>query len=334
MVKNLSLFDRYKIIFYWQGLNGPKNSYSEIASHLNCNIKTVIKWIKCFKKTGDVLDQPHPGRPFKTTPHQDQLIVSMAKSPNQPSTRKISQQLKERGINISRKVVLSRLHESGLKYTYPLKKPLLSVQHCKYRLSWALKHQHFDWSNCIFTDEVTFYLFDNKVKSWNDPRFPKVQRIVKHPQKIHAWGCFSKNSFGKLFTFKENLDADLMVKIYKKALLHSIPACFEHRNKDWILQEDNDPKHRSAKCKQWKADNQINVLPWPSCSPDLNPIENVWAFMKHKNAEKNPPTIRSLELEIHKVWKSLQSDYGGKLILSMENRITSCILAKGDYICY
>ncbi|EFN75575.1 Transposable element Tcb2 transposase, partial [Harpegnathos saltator] len=51
---------------------------------------------------------------------------------------------------------------------------------------------------------------------------------------------------------------------------------------DWILQEDNDPKHRNKLCTERKKQSGIVTLDWPSQSPDTNPIENVWAYLKHK----------------------------------------------------
>jgi hypothetical protein len=57
----------------------------------------------------------------------------------------------------------------------------------------------------------------------------------------------------------------------------------------WVLQQDNDPTHKKASqaaVGEWNKKNPgatVKVIPfWPPNSPDLSPIENVWAYVQQK----------------------------------------------------
>ena len=78
---------------------------------------------------------------------------------------------------------------------------------------------------------------------------------------------------------------------------------------DWILQEENDSKHRIRLCTSWKAENCFTALDWPSQSPDANPIENVWSVVKRKLAERHAFTLKQLSWRIKEVWRSLPTEY-------------------------
>uniref|UniRef100_A0AAQ4P3Q7 Tc1-like transposase DDE domain-containing protein n=1 Tax=Gasterosteus aculeatus aculeatus TaxID=481459 RepID=A0AAQ4P3Q7_GASAC len=60
--------------------------------------------------------------------------------------------------------------------------------------------------------------------------------------------------------------------------------------------KDNDPKHTAKITKEWLRHNSVNVLEWPSQSPDLNPIEDLWRDLKMAVHRRSPSNLMDLEL--------------------------------------
>lgn len=331
MPKTISSQKKWEIIFLHINTQGPGLSISKIAKRLKLSISCVKHWIRVYRETGDVEEKKSPGRPRKTSQQEDQELVKLMENNKESSLKNFSQQLKTKGYSLSYSTIRRRLIEEGLKFTSPTSKPFLTEIQKIDRLRFAKQNKIRNWNNVLFTDETTISLSPRNKKIWRRRRERVYKRRFKHYSKIHMWGCFSKFGFGKIYLFKENLTGAKLTDIYKTTLL---PSSKMIKSSNWMLLEDNDPKHTSKVAEAWREKNHIDRIAWPSNSPDMNPIENVWNILKNRIGELGVSNLTELEKHIKIEWSNLPQNLAETLVSSMPNRMKQVIERKGDSIDY
>ena len=74
---------------------------------------------------------------------------------------------------------------------------------------------------------------------------------------------------------------------------------------------------------------QFNVLEWPSQSPDLNPIEHIWDYIRRKLAGYKAKNKTDLFEKNQEIWYNTAKSVTNKLVDSMKNRIKEVIKQNG-----
>ena len=161
------------------------------------------------------------------------------------------------------------------------------------------------FEDVIFSDECTVQLESHSklcFRKIGEPR--KLKHKPKHPYKVHVWAGISARGPTKLVIFTGIMTSIRYCEILKAALLPSISSMFPDGHR---FQQDNDPKHASHYTRNYMHNNGVKWWKTPAESPDLNPIENVWAALKSFLRDQVKPTNEATLVQgILKFWESMK----------------------------
>ena len=110
------------------------------------------------------------------------------------------------------------------------------------RVQQTKQHLNVDFTHTIFTDEASFQLFRNSIRHWSKHPNAEFKRKLKKRQSVRVWGSISFKGMLTFHTFRCNLNSQYYIDILKN---HLLSAAKQQFRKNWRLQQDNDPKHRS-----------------------------------------------------------------------------------------
>lgn len=311
--------------------------YGTIAKQFEIPKGTVQSIINKWKEHQTTVSLPRTGRPRKLSQKSVNKLVREANKCPRITLQELRNEVMATGVQVSAPTISRRLNEAGLRGCVARRTPLLTTRHKKARLEFA--KQYVDepitfWNNILWSDESKMELFGTKAKQYvwrpKGDAFNEKYTVptVKHGGgSIMLWGCFSAAGTGQLIRIRGTMNSLMYQNILAQNLQKSVNDLA--MGDDFIFQQDNDPKHTSKSTKKWFEDHDIKVLKWPSQSPDLNPIENLWQELKRMVHKRNPTNLDELEIICQEEWGKIAKDCCKRLITGYNKRLKAVIAAKG-----
>lgn len=316
-------------------------SQSQVARHLNVQQSTISRLWHRFQATGSVEDRHRIGRPRVTTAADDRFI-RVHHLRNRFTTASSSAQSLLAGRRVSEQTVRNRLHDAGLMARRPHRGPVLTRRHRQNRLLWANQHRPWtidnQWRRIWFSDESSFLLqrHDRRRRVYRRPNERFAENCVDEAPPhggggVMVWGMINFNGRSPLVQIEGGLNAQRYVS--EILAPHVVPVLAAQRS---VFQQDNARPHSARFTTQFLTTNNIPTLPWPSLSPDMNPIEHLWDELQRRLGHRNvsPANRRDLFQALQEEWATIPQAHIRHLIASMTRRCQSLIDARGGHTPY
>ncbi|RPA81605.1 hypothetical protein BJ508DRAFT_195184, partial [Ascobolus immersus RN42] len=294
---------------------------------------------------------PRSGRPLKFSERIRRWIMTSIRQYRFTYISEIQAACPE---TISRSTIRRYIKDAGLDSRISRKKPFLTAAQRKTRLYWCTKYTkgwtQGEWDRVVWTDECSFEVGKNagRLRCWRKPDEAFNPDCLRPTFKsgrssLMVWGCIIKGRKSPLVFLEKPEGAtrnSVTAQRYIDEVLRPVLIPFwtemcEERGWAEVV-EDNCRIHTAKISKAFRAQWGLESMLWPAASPDLNPIENVWALLKLKVAQLNPRprSVPELKIALTRIWDELDPSTFDPYIDSMAKRVMLCVANKGGHTKY
>ncbi|GBN61939.1 Transposable element Tc1 transposase, partial [Araneus ventricosus] len=201
----------------------------------------------------------------------------------------------------------------------------------------ARAHWRTEWRSVVFSDESRFYLgaSDDRVLVRRRPG-ERLQLTCLRPRhtgstpRVMVWGAISYDSRSTLAVIPRTLTANLYVSL----VIQPVVLPFMNSIQGGVFQQDNARPHTTVVTQH--ALQSVDMVPWPTRSPDLSPIEHVWNIIVRQLQRHPQPalTVPVLTDQVQQLWNSISKTDIRHLYDTMHARLHACIQNFGGYTGY
>lgn len=244
------------------------------------------------------------------------------------------------GLRQSTRTIQKIIKASGMiVYRKKSRKPILKAHEMANREAWCSQRLHWarQWDKIVFSDEKKFNLDgpDGNSFYYHDKRKPELLHNKRHTGggSVMIWAAIGTRGKSSIAFIDGNINSEQYQGILTNTLL---PCGARIGGNRWVFMQDNAPIHTSHSTTEFLANHNIRVLPWPPRSPDLNPIENVWAILSRMvyAGGKQYNSKEELKTAILRCWPQVSGETIRNLYNSMPTRVDKVISKRGMIISY
>ncbi|OQS53406.1 tc3a [Ecytonucleospora hepatopenaei] len=147
-----------------------------------------------------------------------------------------------------------------------------------------------------------------------------------------VWAAFTAQGTLHL----EFIEGTMTSGSYKKLMERIIVPFVLNSDENFIYQQDNASVHVNGEMRGFFEGKGVPVLDWPSCSPDLNPMENLWGWIVQKVYDQciSYRSKKDLKNAILDTWRNIPLNLLKKYYVSMQKRCHGIIKSLGERINY
>jgi transposase len=352
---------RWEVVRLWE----ETGSIREAAARARVSYGAARRWINRHSKTGGVEQQPKNGPKRALDKAGEEKARELLLSGTWRGATAVGRELHRQGLAsrpLHASTVIRAAKKAAASRGLPMRayrgKPAkqLSALTLAKRLAFAMAHKNTDWKRVVFSDRKKFLFWypGTKVKqvTWCEKGTKPVAKVSSHPPAFNVYAALTPKGMTDVHvvagtskhttthTTKQgkparNITAGEYQEVLTKTLLpQGCNLMGGALGSAWVFQQDNDPTHKAApqvvKAYNKAHGSSISVLPkWPPNSPDLNPIENIWAYVQAQVEDTVCNSFQEFQEAVKHELRTVPQDLIDKLYGSMEDRLRLVISRGG-----